>query len=399
MNKKSKNNLNFSKDLSLNIKISSKKQDIFFKPNNTSLDFVSSPIKNNKKVIKRNTRTSSYNSFLYNQTENPLANKNNLNTNIISVDSTNKINLKKNNFAFSNAKKTLNDNSKSKNNNNIKKKKKKKEWGSDNDKYTEIDFSSFKTFLDKIHSKLNYLKACQILSMIYFCLLLVTVTSSGVSIMFYACLKRQGYLITFMIVLWNIIRFFIFSFFLFGATYGILFLIFRDAMAIVYNVFEEKDGKGSENDIKGDILGESQKFYDFCYFDVEYTCREIETKEKCYCDFLENDINLTYRVLNDASSESQKLCALSLCSAFFGEIAVIFFLLVLHHYNNDNFFDSGKSIFKGFNGFEGGYKKKNLNKEPAYKKRKLRAEIELTSKNDDIADFKGLNKNENDEED
>ena len=54
----------------------------------------------------------------------------------------------------------------------------------------------------------------------------------------------------------------------------------------------------------------------------------------------------------------------------------------MHHYNNELFFDSGKSIFRGFDGFGGGYKKKNKSQDPAYKKRKLRAEIELTSRND-----------------
>ena len=54
MNGKSKNNLNFSKEMSLNIKTSTKTRDTFFKTNNASLDFASSPIKNNKKVIKRN---------------------------------------------------------------------------------------------------------------------------------------------------------------------------------------------------------------------------------------------------------------------------------------------------------------------------------------------------------
>ena len=34
----------------------------------------------------------------------------------------------------------------------------------------------------------------KILTMIYFCLLCITVTFAGVSMMFYACLKRQGYL-------------------------------------------------------------------------------------------------------------------------------------------------------------------------------------------------------------
>ena len=77
--------------------------------------------------------------------------------------------------------------------------------------------------------------------------------------------------------------------------------------------------------------------------------------------------------------ESRILCALSLCSSFFGAITVYFFLLVLHHYNNELFFDNGKSIFTGFEGFGGGYRKANINQEPKNKKRKLRAEIELSS--------------------
>ena len=97
--------------------------------------------------------------------------------------------------------------------------------------------------------------------------------------------------------------------------------------------------------------------------------------------FLENDLNIVYLTLYEASKESEKLAAFSLSSSFFGAVAVNFFLLVMHHYNNELFFDSGKSIFRGFDGFGGGYKRKNKSQDPAYKKRKLRAEIELTSRN------------------
>ena len=100
------------------------------------------------------------------------------------------------------------------------------------------------------------------------------------------------------------------------------------------------------------------------------------------CGFLENDLNIVYLTLYEASKESEKLSAFSLSASFFGAVSVYFYLLVMHHYNNELFFDSGKSIFTGFDGFGGGYKKKNKNQDPAYKKRKLRAEIELTSKND-----------------
>ena len=69
-------------------------------------------------------------------------------------------------------------------------------------------------FLNDFDYYAKTLNAClKVLSMIYYCLLLIATTAAGVSMMFYACLKRQGYLITFMHVIWNVIRFFIFSFF------------------------------------------------------------------------------------------------------------------------------------------------------------------------------------------
>ena len=77
----------------------------------------------------------------------------------------------------------------------------------------------------------------KVLAMVYFCLFIITITLAGVSMMFYVCLKRQGYLITFMHVLWNIIRFFMFSFFIFGAAYGIFFLALRDSIAVVQGLF------------------------------------------------------------------------------------------------------------------------------------------------------------------
>ena len=94
---------------------------------------------------------------------------------------------------------------------------------------------------------------------------------------------------------------------------------------------------------------------------------------------------IVYLTLYEASRESEK-AAFSLSSSFFGAVAVYFFLLVMHQYNNELFFDSGKSIFRGFDGFGGGYKRKNKSQDPAYKKRKLRAEIELISINDNDDD-------------
>ena len=302
-------------------------------------------------------------------------------------------------------------------------------------------------FLEECHDYGDILFGwMKVLSMVYFCLFLITITLAGVAMMFYACLKRQGYLITIMHVLWNIIRFFMFSFFIFGAAYGIFDKVLKDTILVIQNIFlyenlgsqkmqnlvpraflEHCVPKESEtehnfaikliNNTK--LISELQNFY--------YMLEDIPEKEEICsmlgntnnglackslsslahdeggifgyfdCGFLENDLNMAYRALYDISEESEILSALSLTSSFFGAIAVYFYLLVLHHYNNELFFDSGKSIFRGFDGFGGGYKKKNRNQDPAYKKRKLRAEIELTSRNDEDNNYKDINKNEEDE--
>ena len=291
----------------------------------------------------------------------------------------------------------------------------------------KIKFSYF-------HDQYKLLDAfLKILSMIFYCLLSIVVTAAGVSMMFYACLKRQGYLITFMHVIWNIIRFFIVTFFLYGTAYGIFFLILKDLIACANKIFEEhlikeknqeyiflhnclfpdntiepgftlfldKRIKASiiyyftspysdfdANKCEGKIAEENNKICNL------YEKVKSETLGSFDCSFLQSDLNHLYKALYDASNESRYLSALCLCSSFFGAIAVYFYLLVIHHYNNEMFFDSGKSIFTGFDGFGRGYKRKNREQDPAYKKRKLRAEIELTSKNEEQDEYNDFKKNE-----
>ena len=280
-------------------------------------------------------------------------------------------------------------------------------------------------FMEYFHNKQKVLKdSLNILAMIYFCLLLIAVVSAGVSMMFYACLKRQGYLITLMHVLWNVIRFFIFSFFLYGTAYGIIFLILSDLIGVMKMIFEDLPDKDNPaayflkrclslldkpndkdipflNDEDRDKVFECLKPDECAKIEVNrHICNNLYNNRLVHfnfdCSFLESDLNHLYKALDDASLESQKLSAISLCSAFFGAVAIYFYLLVMHHYNNELFFDSGKSIFTGFDGFGRGYKNKNRNNDPAYKKRKLRAEIELTSKNDEQNEYKDINKNDDD---
>ena len=328
----------------------------------------------------------------------------------------------------------------------------------------------FKNIKSEILNKFDYYASIangwgRVLTMIYFCLLLIAVTFAGFSMMFYVCLRNQGYLAIFMHVLWNIIRFFIFSFFFYGAAYGMCYLALRDAVAYVMFIFGEENlngrgillptDKGREflqiclaTDKDNTYKNKLDDILIFSLEDIIKNSKELNDLMESYkvnndfndgfklnngtvnfvefirshinnnffntgninslieelgpialrqgglfgsfdCSFLRSDLAMMYRTLYDLSVEARILCALSCCIGFFGAIAVYFFLLVLHHYNMDLFFDSGQSIFTIIDG--NARRKKISSKDPGYKKRKIRSEIELSSRNEE---YSGYNKND-----
>ena len=318
-----------------------------------------------------------------------------------------------------------------------------KEMKIPSDIYTEKNFTKIETeFLDEFEYYAKILNAFfKILAMIYYCLLSIAVACALVSLIFFTCLRRQGYLKIFMIVLWNFIRFFIVSFFCYGTAYGIAHIGFKNAIGYVMYIFDINLNKqtklinGGKNFYKFCLLGNDHniknKFDDYFkqlatplndFFssyvelknlkEVNSYSREILTninniytniictgdlKEDCDslyeratkkgglfasfdCGFLKSNLQQIYRAIYDAAVESNILSALSLCTAFFGAIGVYFFLLVLHHYNNELFYNSGDRIFTGMGGPKGvDEKNKKKMEDPAYKKRKLKAEIESSS--------------------
>ena len=311
----------------------------------------------------------------------------------------------------------------------------------------ETDFKTFNKsmenfksqFLDEIYYYGRVFRAWgRILPMIYFCLLIIVTTFAGFAMMFYACLKRQGYLATFMHVLWNIIRFFMFSFFIYGCAFGMLYLFLRDAVAYVMYIFG-KENIGPESQKSHLIPDEMKEYFFNCtnntndynfkeilnpflittledFFTSYHKLKELGEEynaaktfdEKCNdgcnksdinyfsevavrkgglfgnfeCSFLKSDLNMVYRTFFDLNIEARILCALSCCIGFFGAVYVYFYLLVLHHYNNELFFDNGTSLFTGFEGY--GTSRKKEQNDPAFKKRKMRSEVELSSRNDDF---------------
>ena len=68
------------------------------------------------------------------------------------------------------------------------------------------------------------------------------------------------------------------------------------------------------------------------------------TVEKLNCSYLKKEIEILYDSLYELSIESRISCALCSCIAFFAEFTVIFYLLVLYHYDNNQFKDESETI-------------------------------------------------------
>ena len=283
-----------------------------------------------------------------------------------------------------------------------------------------------------------------ILVTIYYSILLAIVVCSCFLLWAYSYFKEQKLIYTFMHVTWNILKFFSFSFFMFGAAFGALYLVSRDLIG--YNQFlfgdlylspnetnrfiTNKDTKeflryciNEENSNyinnfemptivflknlyfnmkNGKDVKEKYAFKDLyvvreCYYIINENLRNIEedstdlpdetiflnftdvglaveeminkiyealynktsnlrllqdepniipeiekigdTIEQLNCTYLKNEMQILYDSLYELSIESRISCVLCCCIGFFLEFSIAFYLLVLYHYNNNDFKD------------------------------------------------------------
>ena len=351
------------------------------------------------------------------------------------------------------------------------------------DKFVNIsnDLQSYKDgYLHDVNYYVKVAKGCgQILVIIYLSILcLISILGCAV-LMAYTYLKKQPKLDIIMHVIWNSIKFFSFSFFMYGAAFGMLHLGLRDIISYNKYLFGEDnlsidsetyvlpkneakdflryclaDGKNdysAELDSYSDVNNFFNNFYELksllqnhnitlnSKFDNKYSViqknpsirnlgddldqdstigtadgtdepsesivkpkdiflpkkeqvdmvnklssyfdkivetlnisdamnEEENSLNSLDCGFLKSDVAMVYNTLYDASIECRILCVLSCCIAFFGEIAVYFYLLSMYHFD--------KTIFK-----EGNIDY-NINRRP--EKRKFDDE---TSKNSFMGKF------------
>lgn len=118
-------------------------------------------------------------------------------------------------------------------------------------------------FLDKVRYYIKVAKGCgYILVIIYLCLVNLLSCFGIILLMAYTFLKNQGSLDTLMHIVWNFMRFFVFSFFMYGGAFGMLYLGLRDAIGYSMYLFGENLNQNKTTYLlPGD---ESKNFLWFC---------------------------------------------------------------------------------------------------------------------------------------
>ena len=321
-------------------------------------------------------------------------------------------------------------------------------------------------FLDKAY---YYIKLSnifgKILVIVFYSILIAIVVISCFLLWAYTYFRDQKLIYIFMHIAWNILKFFAFSFFLFGTAFGAFYLISRDLIGynefifsnsnlnenvipsllpggdakeylrycineedtnyvnnlktnitnimrdLYYNMLEGQEIKdkynfsdmqqpvlsGAFGDVKirnieeTDVPDEEPSdipqplvflnftevsiklekiindLYEILFSIPKFPTRNLqsggtnlydlmnqlnETLGKLNCGFVKNEVQIIYDSLYELSIESRISCALCCCIGFFAEFSIVFFLLVLYHYNNVEFkeeIESQKSFKKSRN--------------------------------------------------
>ena len=306
------------------------------------------------------------------------------------------------------------------------------------------DLDNYKDiFLDEVHYYTNIAKIFgYIIVIIYYSIVIVIVAFSCFLLWAYSYFKEQRIIYTLMHIAWNILKFFSFSFFMFGAAFGALYLCSRDLIGYNQYLFTtnledtantallpNKAAKAflgycmnnsldnnnyinkldtilTQNYVKDfyNNLNQEKYYveeYDFSKINQTYsgilftllsegdqvdttdgtnlieinfidatnslnnsinklyqkfinpTRRRrryldetnlvaainslVNTTNTLNCGYLKNELQILYDSLYELSIESRISCTLCCCIGFFIEVSVTFYLLVIYHYNNNQF--------------------------------------------------------------
>jgi len=162
-------------------------------------------------------------------------------------------------------------------------------------KNISADLDNYQTnFLDKVH---YYIKISNIFGyivvLVYYSIVGAIVLCSCVFLCLYTYFKEQKIIYTLMHVAWNILKFFSFSFFLFGAAFGSLYLCARDLIG--YNQYIFTTNLEENVDTKFLPTNEAKVFLGFCMKNTS----DNNYINKLNMPFIKNYISVLYNNLKE----------------------------------------------------------------------------------------------------
>ena len=125
-----------------------------------------------------------------------------------------------------------------------------------------------------------------VILLIYFIIILGLLIAIICYVILYVCFKNQQEYKFPMFIIWNALRFFTFSMFLYGATTGMLSMVMNDSIGYLIYMFSETNLMGEKTYVVPS--GSSKYFIKFCLYDKQANLQ----------DFLELDSLMTDSMLN-----------------------------------------------------------------------------------------------------
>ena len=158
-------------------------------------------------------------------------------------------------------------------------------------------------YLDEVEHYVKIANRCgYTLVIIYLCLFSFIAIGGCILLLAYTYLTNQGYLDKFMHLVWNTVKFFSFSFFIYGAAFGMLFNGLRDLIA--YNQFLFGDNLIAD---KTYLLpkGKSKDFLFFCLNETnaEYTV-DLDFTVSETLDVVETNIEEMESIIEDKTQKN-----------------------------------------------------------------------------------------------
>ena len=158
----------------------------------------------------------------------------------------------------------------------------------------------------------------RVVPIIYFSLLLIFVVGAGALLITYFCKRnnQETWIIILMHITWNGIRFFMFSFFIYGSAYGMLFLGARDSIAYLNYAFSEENLNKNKAII---IPDETKNYFKNCLYSYSNTLENFR-KYDSLNEFIKNAVKFDSWINNNPECKSSDSTLYTECTNMLSDL-------------------------------------------------------------------------------